>query len=73
MSSPPSERNRTCAESSEGESGGVGARSTGVSYDVEGKFSYSQVGSGDCNRVHLQLHVVAGHAGEAAGEDKYDH
>ena len=45
MSSSPVDRIRTCSESSEGESGGLGIRPAGVSYDVEGKFSYNQVGS----------------------------
>eukprot|EP00092_Neocalanus_flemingeri_P049219 GFUD01056476.1.p1 GENE.GFUD01056476.1~~GFUD01056476.1.p1 ORF type:complete len:100 (-),score=39.53 GFUD01056476.1:146-445(-) len=44
MSSPEG-RSRTCSESSEGECGGARTRpgGAGVSYDVDGKFSYSQV------------------------------
>ena len=47
MSSPggsSSSRVRTCSESSEGELGGVRPSLGGVSYDVDGKFSFSQVG-----------------------------
>ena len=47
MSSPgdsSSSRARTCSESSEGELGGVRPSLGGVSYDVDGKFSFSQVG-----------------------------
>ena len=46
MSSPgggSSSRARTCSESSEGEVGGVRPSLVGVSYDVDGKFSFSQV------------------------------
>merc|ERR1712128_7730 len=45
--SSPSGRSRTCSESSEGEVSLSGVRTrpgrAGVSYDVDGKFSYSQV------------------------------
>ena len=44
MSSPGGSRDRTCSESSEGELGGVRPSLGGVSYDVDGKFSFSQVG-----------------------------
>eukprot|EP00090_Calanus_glacialis_P038469 TRINITY_DN6711_c0_g1_i2.p1 TRINITY_DN6711_c0_g1~~TRINITY_DN6711_c0_g1_i2.p1 ORF type:complete len:103 (-),score=36.08 TRINITY_DN6711_c0_g1_i2:90-398(-) len=46
MSSPggsSSSRARTCSESSEGELVGVRPSLGGVSYDVDGKFSFSQV------------------------------
>eukprot|EP00092_Neocalanus_flemingeri_P069838 GFUD01085643.1.p1 GENE.GFUD01085643.1~~GFUD01085643.1.p1 ORF type:complete len:116 (-),score=37.17 GFUD01085643.1:136-483(-) len=43
--SSPGGRSRTCSESSEGECGGARTSpgGAGVSYDVDGKFSYSQV------------------------------
>ena len=70
--SSPSGRSRTCSESSEGEVSLSGVRTrpggAGVSYDVDGKFSYSQV----CPRIVLSCSVrhrlfVVGHAVPAAG------